>query len=132
MWAILTSRRMRMLVKEFGANVGPRNRHGDTPLHVAAQHVGDKSGIISMLVKELGADTAAVNANNGWAALHVAAMLGRDNAARMLAKELGANVGAVGACGRMPLLLAVETARTVIVRMLLDLGAGVPRVFFYF
>ena len=110
-------------VKELlakGADVGTKNKNGETALHFAAWdgHVD----VVKVLI-EKGADVDAKD-NDGKTALHWAALRGNVEVARVLI-EKGADVGAKNEDGKTALHYAAQEGHVEIVKVLIEKGADV-------
>ncbi|KAK4159023.1 ankyrin repeat-containing domain protein [Cladorrhinum sp. PSN259] len=68
---------LRYAVTEKGADVDAQDLWGRTPLFYAVEAAAERTGVVSLLVRELGADVS-VKASDGTTALHVAAFVSDD------------------------------------------------------
>jgi len=129
-WA--SARTVELLIAH-GANVNGANRHGTTPLQLAAYH--EKPAIVALLIRK----GASVSARNevGWTALHKAMepLATAPATATPPAEEVaqvasivelllasGAQVDVQSAAGGMPIHIAALTRQKALVQMLIDKG----------
>ena len=102
-----------------GSHVDERDGHGNTPLHVAAQHV-DVAAVRALL--ERGADANATNAAKATPLLYGTA----DDALVETLLKHNADPNAVSAEGITPLMAAVSHGESfAVVRRLIESGANV-------
>ena len=87
---------------ECGVNPNARDKHSETPLHLAAAN--GRTIVASMLI-ERHADVNALD-DMGWTPLVMAASYGKLGVVRLLL-ENGANIGSVGDSGETPLGVAI-------------------------
>jgi ankyrin repeat protein len=111
---------VRVLVKDYKADVDRTNKEGATPLIVAAQ--AGHATIVRALVKEFGADVDKAILSTGVTALMLGAKYGQKKVVKMLVEE-GVDVDRASAdTGATSLIDAAEEGHTDVVRVLLEKG----------
>jgi len=106
---------------EKGANINIKDRHGNTPLHIAASR--GNCEIMELLIKN-GARVKATDDGSNTP-LHDAAMNGHIEAAELLITK-GANVNAKNNQGKTPIFPAAESGNLELVKLLASKGSKIP------
>jgi ankyrin repeat protein len=118
---VASKKDMVALLLEKGADIGARNKFGDTPLHIAARIYGETAKDIIALLLDKNADIKARD-RDGNTPLH---NVNQATAATALLAK-GAEVNAVNSNGNTPLHNAVFAGGgpTDVIKVLLDAGAN--------
>ena len=91
---------------------------GETSLHIAVRH--GHTGLLRVLLSELGANIEARNWKGNDTPLNVAALVGQVEAVRVLVSEFGCSLQTKGFNGRMPLHQACDSGHVHLVNMLVS------------
>ena len=109
---------------EGGAEPNARNKHDETPLHMAAKF--SEASAVVFALKKGGADLKARD-EKGRTPLHAAAVFGKSPAVVAALIKAGADQNAKDRRGRTPLQFAKKFSRTPAVVAVLQKAAGPPR-----